>query len=74
MKGEMEAQGEEESSPALTLRTERESGQRRSLATHRRTPAMPQHGRNAGKVIVGAKEKPARKDNATREHYLRWRQ
>jgi hypothetical protein len=35
---------------------------------------MPQRGRNAGIVIVGAKEKPVRKGNATREHYLRWRQ
>jgi hypothetical protein len=74
MIGEMEAQGEKESGAASTLRTERESGKRRSLATHRRIPAMPLHGRNAGIVIVGAKEKPARKGNETREHYLSWRQ
>jgi hypothetical protein len=74
MRGEMGAQGEQESGTPLTPSIERESGKRRSLATHRRTTAMPQRGRNAGAVIIGAKEKPAQKGNATREYYLRWRQ
>jgi hypothetical protein len=74
MRGEMEAQGEKKRGAASTLRTERERGKRRSLATHRRTPAMPLHGGNAGIVQVGAKGRLARKGSETREHYLRRRQ